>query len=71
MKCHAKKVYLVVTHGILSGSALDDIEQCAAIHGVSYPCLSSVGLILYKVICDKYVPAARRCGTALQKVGGY
>ncbi|KAI8909120.1 phosphoribosyltransferase-like protein [Gorgonomyces haynaldii] len=33
-KCEAAKVYIVATHGILSGHSLDEIEQCDAVDGV-------------------------------------
>lgn len=33
-KCGAKKVYLIATHGILSGNALQEVENCDAVHAV-------------------------------------
>lgn len=33
-QCHARQVFLVATHGILSHSALCEIEQCAEVTGV-------------------------------------
>jgi ribose-phosphate pyrophosphokinase len=32
--CGAKKVYIVATHGILSGNSLELIESCDAVHKV-------------------------------------
>lgn len=37
-KCQAKMVYIVATHGILSGDALDLIEKTDAVHGVWLAC---------------------------------
>jgi ribose-phosphate pyrophosphokinase len=40
-KCEADKVYIIATHGILSGEALRQVETCSAIDGIiitnSYP----------------------------------
>ncbi|KAG5460941.1 MAG: phosphoribosyl synthetase-associated domain-containing protein [Olpidium bornovanus] len=33
--CGASRVYLVATHGILSGDALSEIEACNSVHRVS------------------------------------
>jgi ribose-phosphate pyrophosphokinase len=32
--CKAKKVYVIATHGILSGKALLNIEDCGSIDGI-------------------------------------
>ena len=34
MRCEAEAVYIVCTHGILSGSSLIDIENCDAVKEV-------------------------------------
>nr|KAJ3417993.1 hypothetical protein HK105_000509 [Polyrhizophydium stewartii] len=33
-KCEAEKVYIIATHGILSGDALQEIEECSAVDEV-------------------------------------
>ena len=30
----ASRVYVIATHGILSGNALREVENCEAVHGV-------------------------------------
>ncbi|CAH1761208.1 3530_t:CDS:2 [Entrophospora sp. SA101] len=32
MKCNAKRVYVIATHGILSGDSLNEIEKCKSIY---------------------------------------
>ena len=34
MRCDAEAVYIVCTHGILSGTSLSDIENCEAVKEV-------------------------------------
>ncbi|OAJ37112.1 hypothetical protein BDEG_21177 [Batrachochytrium dendrobatidis JEL423] len=34
-KCEAEKVYIIATHGILSGDALKEIEECSAVDEAS------------------------------------
>ena len=36
-KCDAKCIYVIATHGILSGDSIKMIENCSAIHKVSLP----------------------------------
>jgi ribose-phosphate pyrophosphokinase len=33
-KCHAKRVYVIATHGILSNNSINEIESCKSIYQV-------------------------------------
>jgi len=33
-KCSAKRVYVIATHGILSGDSIKEIERCKSIYQV-------------------------------------
>jgi ribose-phosphate pyrophosphokinase len=40
-KCGAAKVYIIATHGVLSGDAIKKIEACDSVYKVRKSCLTS------------------------------
>lgn len=61
-KCGADKVYIIATHGVLSGDAIEKIEACKSVYKVilKSPLYINIlllfTLLLYIVGCYQYFP---------------
>ena len=67
--CGAKMVYLVATHGIFSGTALAEIDQCPHIHSVHTIFYHII--LIFKGDCDKFMSATGLETTTIDEIASY
>jgi phosphoribosylpyrophosphate synthetase len=56
-KCGADKVYIIATHGVLSGEAIKKIEACDSVYKVILISSPNISISLFSLFFSLFSPA--------------